>query len=155
MFQIFQGYNRPGHRKRAAGNFSHTDLESYLSYSVYVSTQWLLIIDEIVTNSSPFVPILLNDHSPVDARHWYNFLQLLKGGLSLPVVHLSFKTGNNIGDLHYVWHGNTEDTDVALLEKNIAVLRNFSHHFQSIAPMLQCLLSLDEYLLELNLLFCV
>ena len=67
------------------------------------------------------------------------------------IVHLSFKTGNNIGDLHYVWHGNTEDTDVALLEKNLAVLRNFSHHFQSIAPVLQCLLSLDEYLLELNL----
>ena len=78
------------------------------------------------------------------------FLQLLKGGLSLPVVHLSFKTGNNIGDLHYVWRGNTEDTDVALLEKNLAVVEKLQP-----SCVEQCLLSLVEYLLELNLLFCV
>ena len=37
VFQIFQGYNRPelhGNRKRAAANFSRTDLESYC-HTVY------------------------------------------------------------------------------------------------------------------------
>ena len=45
------------------------------------------------------------------------------------MVHLSFKTGNNIGDLHYVWRGNTEDTDVALLEKSLAVVEKLQPSF--------------------------
>ena len=42
VFQIFQGYNRPGHRKRAARNFSHTDLESYCHtvYMCLLSDHW-------------------------------------------------------------------------------------------------------------------
>ncbi len=58
----------------------------------------------------------MNEHCPVDARHRYNFLQALKGGLSIPVVHLTYKTGNNVGDLHYIWHGNPSENAKAVLE---------------------------------------
>lgn len=198
VFQDFQGYNCPemhGHRKRAAANFSHADLEAY-SQAVYhclLSDYWgrknwksfkpdvnLLLttiskyvdgleehckrmkavhqstlpvrevsdcvsyslvaastmvnsqlrkIDDIVKALSPLEPLLLNDHCPINARHRYNFLQLLKGGLSLPVVHLSYKAGNNVGDLHYIWHGDPNDTDVVLLEHSLAVVEKLQPSF--------------------------
>lgn len=75
-------------------------------------------LDEVLTGSRSYEPIQLNDYSPDDARKRYNFLQCLKCGLSLPIVHLTYKAGNNVGDVHYIWHGNTGDTDVSLLEQS-------------------------------------
>ena len=86
-------------------------------------------LKEIVVNLSPFEPLLLNDEAPLDARHRYNFLQLLSGGLSVPVIHLTFKSGNNIGDLHYIWRGDTQDTDVTIFECSLAVVETLQHSF--------------------------
>ncbi len=46
-----------------------------------------------------YEPLHMNEHCHSDASHRYNLLQALKGGLSIPVVHLTYKTSNNVGDL--------------------------------------------------------
>jgi len=109
------------------------EVSSSVSYCVVAAStsvhSQLKKIDNIVARSSPYEPIHLNNHSPADARHRYNFLQVLKGGLSMPVVHLSYKTGNNIGDVHYIWHGNTHDTDVTLLEHSLTIVETLQTPF--------------------------
>ena len=44
----------------------------------------------------------------------------------MPVIHL---TGNNIGDLHYIWRGDTQDTDVTIFERSLAVVETLQHSF--------------------------
>lgn len=98
-------HRSPSPIREVSSSFSYCLIPGYKGVHLHLSK-----VDEIVITSSPFEP---NDHSPADARHRYNFLQSLKGGLSVPVVHLTYKAGNNIGDLHYIWRGDIKDTEIA------------------------------------------
>ena len=48
-------------------------------------------IDKIIKESPSYESVHVNEHCPNDAKHRYQFLQAMKGGLSIPVVHLMYK----------------------------------------------------------------
>lgn len=51
-----------------------------------------------------YQPKLLNDYCPDDPRRRYDFLQSLKStGLQFPILILTHSTGNNVGNMHFVW----------------------------------------------------
>ena len=71
----------------------------------------------------------MNEHCPNDAKRRYQFLQALKGELSIPVVHLIYKSGNNVGDLHYIWHGDPSEKDASVLERSLNVVEKLRPTF--------------------------
>ncbi len=86
-------------------------------------------VDAIIQGYPSYQPLLVNEQSPSDARRRYNFLQELKHGLSIPVVHLTYKAGNNVGDLHYIWHGDHAETSTAVLERSLGVVETLRPNF--------------------------
>ena len=76
----------------------------------------------MVQETPPYDAINVNDYSPVDSRGRYLFLQALKEGISMPIIHLTYKPGNNKGDLHFVWCGNEDDSVTSLLEQSVIVV---------------------------------
>ena len=58
------------------------------SLFLHVLEKSLESIDKIIKESPSYEPVHVNEHCPNDAKHRYQFLQALKGGLSIPVVHL-------------------------------------------------------------------
>ena len=99
-----------------------------ISYTIIASTCTRKVpgslesIDKIIKESLSYEPVHVNEHCPNDAKHRYQFLQAMKGGLSIPVVHLMYKFGNNVGDLHYIWHGDPSEKDTSVLERRLHVV---------------------------------
>ena len=44
----------------------------------------------------------------------------------MPIIHLTYKSGNNKGDLHLVWHGNEDDSVTSLLEQSVKAISHLS-----------------------------
>lgn len=86
-------------------------------------------VNELIQTCPSYQPILVNEHSPADARGRYKFLQELKHGLSVPIVHLTYKSGNNLGDLHYIWYGDSAESSVAILEQSLHVVETLKENF--------------------------
>ena len=74
----------------------------------------------------------MNEHSPNDVKHRYQFLQALKRGHSIPVVHLMYKSGNNDGDLHYIWHVDPSEKDTSVLKQSMHVVENLLPTFPKV-----------------------
>lgn len=56
------------------------------------------------------VPVNLDSLLPRDRHRRYDYVQLLKCGLSSPVVLATYSLGSNIGSLHWLWL--TDSTDI-------------------------------------------
>ena len=113
-------------------------------------------IVKIMRESPSYEPVHVNEHCPNDAKRRYQFLQAPKGGLSIPVVHLMYKTGNNVGDLDYIWHGDPSEKDASVLEQSLNVVEKLRPTFQNSAHgqcANLCLLSLAGSPQPLNHLF--
>ena len=55
--------------------------------------------------------MFLKDFLPSDARKRYNFLQCLeKTGLPFPIMLLMSSSGNNLGNLSFVWKVGSDDS---------------------------------------------
>ena len=59
-------------------------------------------------------PLELGKLLPTDRRRRYEWLQALKGGLDVPLIHVTYAPGSNIGNLHWVWHCTSTSIDEAL-----------------------------------------
>lgn len=62
----------------------------------------------------PNAPLELGRLLPTDRRRRYEWVEALKQGLDIPLVHVTYAPGSNIGNLHWVWHCTAENIDQAL-----------------------------------------
>jgi len=61
-------------------------------------------ISESLTSKGYHECLFLNDFLPSDARKRYGFIQCLeKSGLAYPIILLTHSSGNNLGNLNFVW----------------------------------------------------
>ena len=81
-------------------------------------------IEKIIKESPLHEPVHVNEHCPNDVKRRYQFLEALKGGLSIPVVHLIYKSGNNVGGLHYIWNSDPSEKDTIVFERSLHVVEN-------------------------------
>ena len=75
---------------------------------------YLLPVTDSVTRAGLNQPVELGELLPVDRRRRYDWLMEVKKGLSVPLIHLSYSPGSNIGNLTWIWHTDVSSIDGAL-----------------------------------------
>ena len=60
-------------------------------------------ISDQINHMQPNTPLDLRPLLPSDRRRRYEWIQKLKDGLQMPIVHVRYSPGSNIGDLHWIW----------------------------------------------------
>ena len=71
-------------------------------------------ISESLKSLGPNAPLELGKLLPTDRRRRYEWVEALKQGLDIPLIHVTYAPGSNIGNLHWVWHCTAENIDQAL-----------------------------------------
>ena len=71
-------------------------------------------ISGAITQLEPNIPLDLRPLLPGDRRRRYEWIQTLKQGLEVPIMHVQYSPGSNIGDLHWIWQCTATNTDDAL-----------------------------------------
>ena len=71
-------------------------------------------ISDQIDQMQPNTPLDLRPLLPNDRRRRYEWIQKLKGGLQMLIVHVQYSPGSNIGDLHWIWQCAAENIDDAL-----------------------------------------
>ncbi|KAL5496676.1 hypothetical protein EMCRGX_G013014 [Ephydatia muelleri] len=71
-------------------------------------------ISELLKSLDPNAPIDLAKLVPTDRRRRYEWVEALKQGLDIPLMHVTYAPGSNVGNVHWVWHCTAENIDEAL-----------------------------------------
>ena len=72
----------------------------------------------------------LDDLLPRDRRRRYDRIQLLKCGLSFPVVLATYSPGSNVGSLHWLWRTDATDISSAINAcQPVSKHTNLSHSY--------------------------
>lgn len=71
-------------------------------------------ISDAIKQIEPNTPMNLRPLLPDDRRRRYEWVQTLKHGLDVPIIHVQYSPGSNIGDLHWIWQCTATNTDDAL-----------------------------------------
>ena len=71
-------------------------------------------ISDAITQIEPNIPFDLRPLLPGDRRRRYEWIQTLKLGLEVPIIHVQYSPGSNIGDLHWIWQYTATNIDDAL-----------------------------------------
>ena len=65
---------------------------------------FLASISEALKDLGHNAPLELGKLLPSDRRRRYEWLHALKGGLEVPLIHLTYAPGSNVGNLHWIRH---------------------------------------------------
>jgi len=71
-------------------------------------------ISDAITHIEPNTPLDLRPLLPDDRRRRYEWIQILKQGLDVPIIHIQYSPGSNIGDLHWILQRTATNIDDAL-----------------------------------------
>ena len=71
-------------------------------------------ISEAVMAAGPETPVELGELLPSDRRRKYDWLMEVRNGLGVPLVHVTYSLGSNVGNLTWIWHSTATDIDSAL-----------------------------------------
>ena len=71
-------------------------------------------ISESLKSLGPNAPIDLAKLVPTDWRRRYEWVEALKQGLDIPLMHVTYAPGSNVGNVHWVWHCTADNIDEAL-----------------------------------------
>lgn len=61
-------------------------------------------ISEAIKEMDFDTPLELGKFLPPDRQKWYEWLQGLRMGLDVPLIHVTDAPGSNVGNLHWIWH---------------------------------------------------
>ena len=75
---------------------------------------FLSSISEAIKELDFDTPLELGKFLPADRRRRYEWLQALRMGLDVPLIHVTYAPGSNIGNLHWIWHSTATSIDDAL-----------------------------------------
>jgi len=76
--------------------------------------------------------VFLSDFLPSDARKRYNFLQCLeKTGLPFPIMLLTSSSGNNLGNLHFVWKVGSDNSIEQCFQTSQTVIEQTKPQFHT------------------------
>lgn len=75
---------------------------------------YLAPIAKAVAAAGLNVPVELGALLPTERRRRYDWVTDLKRGLQVPLVHLTYSPGSNLGNLFWVWHCTASDIDEVL-----------------------------------------
>ena len=76
-----------------------------------------------IDGKEDFEQLFLNDFTPTTAMSRYQFLQSLeRNGISSPVVLLTHSSGNNAGNLHFIWKVPVRMTVEECFQNSLAVI---------------------------------
>ena len=70
---------------------------------------------EAIVAAGPDVPLEVGALLPNDRRRRYEWMQEIKRGLQVPLVHVTYASGSSVGNLNWIWHSTATDIDSALL----------------------------------------
>ena len=71
-------------------------------------------ISESLKSLGPNAQLDLAKLLPTVRRRRYEWVEALKQGLDIPLIHVTYAPGSNVGNLHWVWHCTAENIDEAL-----------------------------------------
>ena len=71
-------------------------------------------ISDAISQIEPNTPLDLRPLLPDDRRRRYEWTQILQQGIQVPIVHVQYSSGSNIGDLHWIWQCTAANIDDAL-----------------------------------------
>ena len=75
---------------------------------------FLAPVSEAILAAGPDVPLEVGALLPSDRRRRYEWMQEIKRGLQVPLVHVTYAPGSSVGNLHWIWHSKATDIDSAL-----------------------------------------
>ena len=110
--------------KRARIQFIHSSNEVTRNVAEHLSVSYvdkcqrpspiISSISNAITQIEPNTPLDLRPLLPDDRRRRYEWIQTLKHGLDVPIIHLQYSPGSNIGDLHWIWQCSASNIEDAL-----------------------------------------
>ena len=110
--------------KRARIQFIHSSKEVTRNIAEHLSVSYIdkyhrlspimSPISDAITRIEPNTPLDLRPLLPDDRRRRYEWIQTLRRGLDVPIIHVQYSPGSNIGDLHWIWQCTATDIDDAL-----------------------------------------
>lgn len=71
-------------------------------------------ISDAIDQLEPNTPLELRLLLPDDHRKCYEWIQVLGQGLRVPIVHVQYSPGSNIGNLHWIWKCTATSIDDVL-----------------------------------------
>ena len=110
--------------KRARMEVVHSSTEVVRHISEYLRVSYtkrralpptfLSPVSDAIKRLDHSTPLELGRLLPTDRHQRYGWLQALKGGLDVPLVHVTYAPGSNIGNVQSVWHCTSMSIDEAL-----------------------------------------
>ena len=78
------------------------------------------VVEHALEPMDMYSSLALEDYLPQDSQQRYAFIHRLRDGIKMPCILLTYSTGNNKGNFHFVWKSAGSQGDV--LEKSQATI---------------------------------
>ena len=73
-------------------------------------------------NQETYQYLCLSEFCPTEPQPRYRFLQMIKYGLTKPIVLLTYSPGNNKGNLHFAWRCEETETIDLIFQRSLPVV---------------------------------
>ena len=82
-------------------------------------------LNQALEAKDPHQHLLLNDYAPDDPKKRYEYLQSLeRSGVQFPVVILTHSSGNNLGNLHFIWRSLSAEKVEETFQHSLSVVEH-------------------------------
>lgn len=75
---------------------------------------YLSLLSDAVVSASLNVPVEIGQMLPTDRRRRYDWVEELRRALHVPLVHVTYSPGSNVGNIHWIWQSDASSVDNAL-----------------------------------------
>ena len=75
---------------------------------------YLSPLNDAVVSAGLNVPVEIGRMFPTDHRRRYDWVEELRKGLRVPLVHVTYSPGSNVGNIHWIWQSDATSIDNAL-----------------------------------------
>ena len=87
-------------------------------------------LNQHMKRSQPYEHAFLNQFTPDDPRRRYDYLQSLeRSGWKFPIVIVTHSSGNNAGNIHFVWHVSSTEALEAKMDRSQAIIEEIKPSF--------------------------
>lgn len=77
---------------------------------------------QVLASEDEYMPVFLNDMLLSDKRDRYRFIQSLKEGFPIQAILYTHSLGNNVGNMHFMWHVPDEQSECEVLCQSASVI---------------------------------
>ena len=75
---------------------------------------YLSPLSDAVMSAGLNVPVEIGQMLPTDRRQKYDWVEEIRKGLRVPLVHVTYSPGSNVGNVHWIWQSDATSIDSAL-----------------------------------------